>query len=126
MKYEINQTDDLAPRRINLAGPLLVIMILLFVAGFFVHYQIEPIVHLDGRSETLAPWEVAGGLIVGLAGLIVGLFVAFIGIVVALGATGLGLLIAVGTVVGPFLLAWLIFKAISNNKRDRVSENLEI
>jgi len=96
---------------------LLFLMILAVVGGTVAAYQWgEGFIYINDRGiEDLQPWEVAGGVVIGILGLIVGLFAGAIGLLIGLGAAILaialamlgifsGLFITAGVLLGPFLL----------------------
>lgn len=96
---------------------LLFVIVALIAAGTWGAYTYgEGVFTIDGRTiSELEPWEVIGGVIIGILGLLVGLVAGAIGLVVgliaavasiALGLAGVavGLFITAGTLLGPFLL----------------------
>lgn len=96
---------------------LLFLVILAVAAGTFAAYQWgDEVIYINGRGiEDLQPWEVVGGVAIGILGLIVGLLAGVIGLLIGLGAALLaislamlgifsGLFITAGVLLGPFLL----------------------
>lgn len=97
---------------------LLFIMIVAVALGTFAvyHYGADASISINGRSvDDLQPWEVVGGVIIGIIGLIIGLLGGAIGLLIGLSAAVLavalaflgiaaGLFITAGVVLGPFLL----------------------
>jgi hypothetical protein len=96
---------------------ILLVFIGLIVAGTWAAYTHgEGHIYIDGRTVSeLEPWEVVGGVIIGIFGAIIGLAGGALGLIIGLAATvvafalGLmgvaaGLFITAGVVLGPFLL----------------------
>jgi hypothetical protein len=97
---------------------LLFLMIVAVAMGTWAAYQYgaEWEMSINGRSfDELQPWEVIGGVIIGILGLIIGLIGGAIGIIIGLLAAAFailmaflgifaGLFITAGVVLGPFLL----------------------
>ncbi|MEE4210538.1 MAG: hypothetical protein V2I43_14895 [Parvularcula sp.] len=96
----------------------LFIMIMLVAAASVAvyHFGADGSIMINGRGvDQLAWWEVVGGVLIGLVGLVIGLAGGAIGLVVGLLAAFLaialsllgifaGLFITAGVVLGPFLL----------------------
>lgn len=112
--------DEIEVRRGG-GGALKFVLFLLIVAiaaGTYVAYQYGSDWNLtvNGRTiDDLQPWEVVGGVIIGILGLIVGLVGGVVGILIGLAATvvalalafggvAIGLFITAGVLLGPFLL----------------------
>lgn len=96
---------------------LLFVTIVAVAMGTFAAYQWgDGYVYINDRGiEDLQPWEVVGGVIIGLLGLIVGLLAGAVGILIGIGAAVLaislamlgilsGVFITAGVLLGPFLL----------------------
>jgi hypothetical protein len=97
---------------------LLFLMIVAVVMGTWATYQYgaEWNVSINGRGiDELQPWEVVGGVVIGLVGLVVGLIGGAIGLIIGLLAAALAIMLAVlgiaagvfftaGFFLGPFLL----------------------
>ncbi|NRA30990.1 MAG: hypothetical protein HRU11_12115 [Parvularculaceae bacterium] len=96
---------------------LLFLVILAVAGGTFAVYQWgDGFIYINDKGlEDLQPWEVVGGVIIGILGLIVGLVAGAIGLLIGLGAALLaialamlgifsGLFITAGVLLGPFLL----------------------
>ena len=108
--------EDYPAKRGGWGAGLFLFAIALVAVGTYVHFQIEPFVTINGVREELSLGQVIGGLVAGVIGLVVGLVAGLFGLGVGLAGAGLGLFITVGVLVGPFLLAWLIFKSMRRNK----------
>lgn len=96
---------------------MLFLTIVAVAMGTFAAYQWgDGVVYINDRSiGELQPWEVVGGVVIGIVGLIVGLIAGAIGLLIGLGAALLaislamlgimsGVFIVAGIVLGPFLL----------------------
>lgn len=113
---------------------LLFLMILAVIGGTFAvyHFGADGHIMINGQTvDNLQPWEVVGGVILGILGLIVGLVGGVVGILIGLGAALLAislafigvagsLFIVTGIVLGPFLLIALIFLMIRRSQRPEV------
>lgn len=88
---------------------------------------------IDGRSvDQLEPWEVVGGVILGIVGLVIGLTMGAIGLLIGLVAMvgslalafagiAVGLFITAGVVLGPFLLLAAIILLVRRGGRSQSS-----
>lgn len=97
---------------------MLFLIIVAIALGTFAMYQYgaEWGVTVNGQTvDELQPWEVVGGVIIGIVGLIIGLLGGAIGLLIGLGAAlvaialafagvMVGLFVTAGIVLGPFLL----------------------
>lgn len=109
--------DEIEERRSG-GGVWKFLLFLMIVAmGTYAAYQWgDGAIYIDGRSVSdLQPWEVVGGVIIGILGMIVGLAAGAVGLLIGLAATVLalalamlgilsGLFITAGVLLGPFLL----------------------
>ncbi|MEM1381618.1 MAG: hypothetical protein AAGH41_13440 [Pseudomonadota bacterium] len=96
---------------------LLFLMIVAVAMGTYAAYQWgDGVVTINDRAiSEFQPWEVVGGVIIGILGLLVGLLAGVIGLLIGLGAAILaislamlgilsGVFITAGVLLGPFLL----------------------
>ena len=96
---------------------LLFLMVVAVAMGTYSVYQWgDGVITINGREiSDLQPWEVVGGVAIGIVGLIVGLLAGAVGIMIGLGAALLaislallgvlsGVFITAGVLLGPFLL----------------------
>ncbi|GGY40715.1 hypothetical protein [Parvularcula lutaonensis] len=97
---------------------LLFLMVVAVALGTYAvyHFGADADIYINGRTvDELQPWEVVGGVIIGIFGLIIGLIGGAIGLLIGLGAAILaialamlgimtGLFITAGVILGPFLL----------------------
>lgn len=95
---------------------LLVFLALLALGTYAAYTYGDAHIYIDGRTiEELEPWEVIGGVAIGIlgaifglamgvVGLVIGLAAAIVSIVLALAGVAAGLFITAGTLLGPFLL----------------------
>lgn len=117
---------DEAPARSGGGGVakfMLFLFVVLIAAGTWAAYNYggDASISINGRDfNELQPWEVVGGVIIGIFGLIIGLLGGAVGILIGLLATVLalalafmgiffGLFITAGVVLGPFLLVAMLF-----------------
>lgn len=113
--------EEVEVRRSSGGGVLKFMLFLIVVAialGTFAAYQYggEWGMTINGATiDQLQPWEVVGGVIIGIIGLILGLVGGAIGLLVGLaaaavaialafGGIAIGLFLTAGVVLGPFLL----------------------
>ncbi|MEM9840685.1 MAG: hypothetical protein AAF830_16230 [Pseudomonadota bacterium] len=112
---------------------LLFLMIVAVAMGTYAAYQWgDGYIEINGRGmEDLEVWEVIGGVIIGILGLIVGLAAGAVGLLIGLAATILalalamlgilsGLFITAGVVLGPFLLLAAVILLMRRRKNPEV------
>lgn len=126
-------SQNLQSQRGNSGGVMLIVILFIAIvaAGTWAAYTYgEGHVMIDGRTiSELEPWEVVGGVILGILGLfigltmgilglLIGLIAAVVSIVLALAGVFVGLFITAGTLLGPFLLLAAIILLMRRKKDD--------
>lgn len=116
----------------------LIVLLILTAIGTAAAYNYgEGHLIIDGRTVSeMQPWEVVGGviagiiglivaLVLGVAGLIIGILAMMIALALAFAGVAVGLFISAGTVLGPFLLLAAIILLLRRNRQPVAASPVE-